>query len=159
MFESSSLQSEFRQALHRDNLDLADTLESLLALLTVDPECADARHDLALASEELRSRLNLEEELMLPLLELCAPVDATHLRAEHHEIRAQLDNLAFRIALRELDPHVCATFLSLLHGHAVRDQKLLHPLADQSLLTPTKADIIGRMQARQSRHAARPILE
>lgn len=148
MFEQSNLLSEFRETLHADDVELAHTFENVLDSLAVDPEQREARGAWDRADAQLRSRMRVEEELMLPMLELYAPFEVVRMRAEHHEIRALLDALGVELDQRQLDPRQCATFLALLHRHSRHEQRVLHPWADQSLLRHTKSDIVWRIRSR-----------
>jgi hypothetical protein len=155
MLQRVDLLSEFRETLHAHDVELIQTFENVLACLAVDPKQQEARGAWNMADAELRSRLRMEEELMLPILELYAPHEAVRLRTEHHQIRANLDALGVELDLHQLDSRQCASFLALLHGHSNHEARVLHPWADQSLLPHTKSDVVWRIRSQSGKRSAR----
>jgi hemerythrin-like domain-containing protein len=101
--------------------------------------------------DDLRAHLRAEDELVLPTFELQAGVEAARIRAEHHQIRRELDELGRELAGREIDRRRAERFLQLLHEHLLREERVLYPWADSRLPRRMKSSVIARLRTNSPR--------
>lgn len=149
----STAQSELRETLEATHSRLDHEFETLLARCTMgEPEGVRAAFDVL--DCELRTHMNMEEELMFPLFELEANSDAAALRAEHNRIRSRLDQLGVDLDLHSLSKGCVEAFIALLRQHAQREGLFLYPWLDSRLLKRSRARILDRLRA--SRPPAAP---
>jgi hypothetical protein len=144
-------QSELCEMLRRDDDLLAKAFEALFARLADDDGRGSLRDAWNELDDELRARFRVEEELLLPVLELVLHNEATRLCDEHHQLLEELDRLGVDIDLHQLESTRVQAFLRLLRQHALSEQTLLHPWADERLSHQRKSDLIWRLRRRSER--------
>jgi hypothetical protein len=149
--------SALREALMEDDTRLQRAFEELLAAFRERAPQTSLYTAWSTLDDELRARLRIEEELMLPALELHAGREAACLRAEHHRILGLLDQLGVDLDLHQLDAERCREFLVLLRQHAERERRSLHPWADERLHSSKKGDVIWRLRRRRARPRERSL--
>ena len=141
----SQPRSEFHQALSDDHARLERLFESLLGSVKMsDPERVRVAWERL--DRELRAHLRIEEERILPLFEVEDTVEASQIRAEHHQIRNQLDQIGVDLDLHALDRGRAESFIHLLRDHAAREERTLYPWADSSMPKRGRISVIERLR-------------
>ena len=137
--------SELRSLLSDGHSPLEHAFVALLARVTMD-DPARIREGWNRLERELRSHMLFEEECILPRFELENAPEAARIRTEHHEIRAQLDELGIDLDLHALPPARVAQFIRMLREHAAREESALYPWAESREALPSEPALIDRLR-------------
>lgn len=101
----------------------------------------------------LLAHMNIEEDLLLPVLARSHPDEAARIREEHASIRRDLDELGLGVELHLISADLIERFIEKLRAHAEREDAMLYRFADRELDTATKTGVLARIRAAAARLA------
>src|SRR3954466_11053504 len=110
MQEETIRHSALCEALRSDDRRLEGAFEVLLSCFEQDVHREALRTAWEVLDQELLARLRMEEELMLPIMEMYTEAETTSLRSEHHRIRQLLEQLEIDLDLHQLNGPSTVTF-------------------------------------------------
>jgi iron-sulfur cluster repair protein YtfE (RIC family) len=111
-------------------------LQRLLESLVTRAQAGDPlplRMEWTSFEEHLRRHLEVEERLILPEFGREHPAQAHAMRLEHDEIKTTLTELAITLDLHCLRASSVESFAKRIHDHALREQRLLDPWAEENV--------------------------
>lgn len=138
--------AKLRDAMRDDHRRLEQVFDALLNYVHVDDRLGmqAAWRDF---ERGLTTHLQIEDEVMLPLLERACLNEAATIRKEHRLIRSMLAELGVRLDVHLLREETVEAFVALLRAHAAREDELLYRLAEGQLDEGSKSSILERLAA------------
>jgi hypothetical protein len=126
-----------RAALLEDHAEVEHSLEQLVQACR-----ADAREDVAAAwtavDRRLARHLTFEEEVLFPELAKIDPYAVDGLLRDHARIRSSLFELGVEVDLHLVRLSRVQAFVTLLRGHARREDDVLYRWAEEHLPEPAR---------------------
>ncbi len=131
---------DLEAALQEDHRKLDQLFEELLNFIHVgDTGAADTTW--TRFEKELLGHLEAEEQWLLPVFEREDPKEATWIREEHEQIRADLAELGLGLEIHALREDVVERFVGRLRTHATREQQKLYGWAGKELPEMSKRSL------------------
>ncbi|MCB0365259.1 MAG: hemerythrin domain-containing protein [Bdellovibrionaceae bacterium] len=138
--------SDFLTGDHRECDDLFAKAESVVSKGLWD----EARMEMEKFTNMFFRHLNMEEEVLFPILEdkMGGPVGPTMvMRSEHQQMRGLVEEMGLAVQDQDQSAFLSAseTLMILIQQHNMKEEQILYPMCDEALAEEGH-EVIGKMQ-------------